>query len=654
MATFRFFLFIFFSLGIAVCAQDTKIDSLRKELDKEQNDLKKSALLNQLADLYKSENPLYTKEFSEKALAISKKNKQTGEEGKAYINLGNYSIITGDYPRALQYFQLAKDLFEQDDSGKYSTELARVYGSIGIVFSEQNSYARALEYNLKALKIYENRDDQQTLSRIYNNTGIVYKALKENNQAFNYFKKAEKLQKSLNDPTIGITMTNIGNIYLEQKDYPNAFEYYQKAENRFRENPNPRGSGELYNSLGLYYQETGKTTEAVDSWNRAIGEFSRIEDKFGISDTHYFLGRFYLSRKEFKSAAHHTREANALAKELGLLEMLTLSEKQLRDIYEASGNYNLALHHAKEYDTYKDSLINYREIRKSVQSEMDFEFEKKEALHKEQQQKQEALFIEKSKRHRQQFIFGTISVMLCLGLAFLFYNRNQIKKSLTLQKSLAEYEHKALHLQMNPHFVFNCLGSISSFIVQNGNDSAIKYLTKFSKLMRLTLEYSKEPLIAVDKEIEGLQNYLELEQLRFNKVFNFTITKSECIEDDMALPPLFIQPFVENSIIHGIIPKKIQGFIIIDFSVNQSHLICTITDDGIGIETSKKLKTQSVSVHKSMAMDIIEKRLKMIESSTSKTATLETQELKDCHGNILGTKVTLKLPVQYIKNELKN
>src|SRR5690606_8605989 len=345
---------------------------------------------------------------------------------------------------------------------------------------------------------------------------------------------------------------------------------------------------------------------------------------------------------------------NVLAEDVGILTMKVFSEKLLSDIYEKQNNVEKALLHYKKYAISKDSLTNYENIRKRVQSEMTFEFEKRESLHKKEQEKKEILLKEQAKRHTLQLFFGLLTIILIVGIGFLYYNRNQLKKTLTLQKDLADYEQKALHLQMNPHFVFNCLGSISSFIVQNGNDSAIKYLTKFSKLMRLTLEYSKEPLIAVDKEIEGLQNYLELEQLRFNKVFNFTITKSECIEDDMALPPLFIQPFVENSIIHGIIPKKIQGFIIIDFSVNQSHLICTITDDGIGIETSKKLKTQSVSVHKSMAMDIIEKRLKMIESSTSKTATLETQELKDCHGNILGTKVTLKLPVQYIKNELKN
>ena len=225
----------------------------------------------------------------------------------------------------------------------------------------------------------------------------------------------------------------------------------------------------------------------------------------------------------------------------------------------------------------------------------------------------------------------------------------QLKNNLTLQKELAEYEQKALHLQMNPHFVFNCLGSISSFIVHNGTDSAIKYLSKFSKLMRLTLEYSKESLIPIDKEIESLQNYLELEQLRFNNKFNFSIFKSKEIEDDMALPPLLLQPFVENAIIHGVIPKKELGLITIRFEIHQESLMCTVEDNGIGFQQSKALKENSVVAHKSMALDITQKRLEMIESVTFQKTSVKMEEIKNSVGEIQGTKATLILPIQYIK-----
>ncbi|MFA7446181.1 MAG: sensor histidine kinase, partial [Flavobacteriaceae bacterium] len=150
---------------------------------------------------------------------------------------------------------------------------------------------------------------------------------------------------------------------------------------------------------------------------------------------------------------------------------------------------------------------------------------------------------------------------------------------------------------------------------------------------------SKESLIPVDKEIEGLQNYLELEQLRFNGIFDFTITKDQTIEDDMALPPLLIQPFVENAILHGIVPKKEKGLISIDFSLSENHLICTVKDSGIGYKTSLERKENSVFVHQSMALDIIRKRLKMIEKTTGKKAFFTIEETYS------GTEVVVVLPI---------
>ena len=203
---------------------------------------------------------------------------------------------------------------------------------------------------------------------------------------------------------------------------------------------------------------------------------------------------------------------------------------------------------------------------------------------------------------------------------------------------------------MNPHFVFNCLASISSFIMQNGKEDAMKYLSKFSKLMRLTLEFSKESAIPIDKEIEALQNYLELEQLRFNQKFDFKINKDSEIEDDTAIPSLLLQPYVENAIIHGVAPKEGKGFIKIDFTQKDEQLICVIEDDGVGIDTSRELKKNSVNVHQSMALDISKKRLKTLEELEKQTVNLKTEELKDENNNSRGTRITLELPLNYIND----
>lgn len=647
---FSVFLLFSFLIGLS---QQQEIDSLKRILEASENDIEKSQVLNQISDLYKTQSPVLMMNFANQALEISQKIKNKEQEANAYLNLGNSQIISGNYPMALEHFTNAKNLFEElksepENKQKNQDGLARAYGSIGIVFSEQSNYSKALEYHLKALNLYEKSDDKVRLARIYNNVGIVYKARKEEFKALEYFLKAKELQGKIEDKTIGITTTNIANIYFDQKNYPKAIEFYQKASTYFQKYPNPRGEGELYNNLGLYYKETSESEKAVESWEKAKDKFNAIEDKFGISDTYYNLGEFYFEQNNLEKALQNTQKAKELATEIKTLEMIVLSENLLSKIYEQKGDLNKSLEHFKSYSIAKDSLTNYENIRKTVQSEMNFEFEKRESLHKKEQQQKEILLKEQAKRHTLQLVFGGLFLLLTVGLGFLFYNRNQLKKNLTLQKNLAEYEQKALHLQMNPHFVFNCLGSISSFIVQNGNDSAIKYLAKFSKLMRLTLEYSKESLIPVDKEIEGLQNYLELEQLRFNQIFDFKITKDKNIEDDMALPPLLIQPFVENAIIHGLIPKKEFGVVSIDFSLTDKNLICTITDNGIGLSKSKEIKENSVQVHKSMALDIIKKRLEMMGDSTSKATTFTIEEIIE-NGQIKGTKVVLKLPVMSYK-----
>ena len=465
-----------------------------------------------------------------------------------------------------------------------------------------------------------------------------------------YFLKALNIQKERQDPNRGITQTNIATIYFKQGKLDEAFQYYTSAKSSIDEHPNARALGEWYNNIGAYYNARKYPDLALQHWEKAITTFGEIDDKFGLADTYLHLAEYYKDQNNKTASLTAANKALELANETNVLEQLVLSEKLLSDVYSESGNATQALEHFKKYSLAKDSLNKKNDVRKAVEAAMNYEFEKKELLQKEENEKRELLLKEEAKSTNLKMLFGALVALLLFGIGFLIYNRQQLKKNLTLQKELAEYEQKALHLQMNPHFVFNCLGSISSFIVQNGTDSAIKYLSKFSKLMRLTLEYSKESLIPIDKEIESLQNYLELEQLRFNNKFQFEIIKDPAIEDDVALPPLLIQPFIENAIIHGVIPKKDNGTISIQFNVTDTSLNCTILDDGVGINQSRKNKENLVLAHKSMALDIIKKRLEMITEATSKEAHIEIVELTEGI-TITGTKVLLQLPLQYINNK---
>jgi len=647
-----FLLYVLLLSSIVTWSQNQKADSLISVLQKTRNDIDRAQLLNAIADQYKTSDPKQMLVYAQKAHDLAKKINYQLAEGNALLNLGNANIISGNYPKSLQYFSDAQHLFENamiKENIEKEKGLAKALGSIGIVFSEQSNYAKALQYYLKSVKIYEQLQDDEKCAKLYNNIGIVYKSQGADFKALEYFIKAQKIQEKRKDVNIGITYTNIGNGYLKQNNLPKAFDYYTKAKTALEQHPNPRALGEWYNNVGLYYKAISQTRKAVENWNSAIATFETIEDKFGVGDSYILLGQLFLEQNKLKEATQMAEKSLALAKDIKVLEQVVLSEKLLSDIYQKQNNSALALQHFKLYSRAKDSLTNEENIRRSVEEELNFDFEKREALQQKEIEKRDLLLKEESKRNNLQLFFAAVFGLLLFGIAFLIYNRIQLKKNLTLQKDLAEYEQKALHLQMNPHFVFNCLGSISSFIVQNGTDSAIKYLSKFSKLMRLTLEYSKESLIPIDKEIESLQNYLELEQLRFNHKFNFSIFKSDAIEDDMALPPLLLQPFVENAIIHGVIPKKEIGSIAVRFTIENESLFCTVEDNGVGFNESRAQKENSVVAHKSMALDITKKRLEMIESTTKQKTEFKIEEIKSNPEEILGTKVTLHLPIQYIK-----
>jgi len=237
-------------------------------------------------------------------------------------------------------------------------------------------------------------------------------------------------------------------------------------------------------------------------------------------------------------------------------------------------------------------------------------------------------------------IFG---FLLIAGLII----RNIRKKSreknqrLTLEKNVLELEQKALRLQMNPHFIFNSLNSIQGLIAANDNKNARLSLTKFSRLMRLTLENSRKSFISVDQEIAVLTNYLDLEKHTHQNKFDYKIeAEEESLEE--LIPPLLIQPFVENAVIHGVLPKKDKGLINITFKVKKASLIIHIQDNGIGRSKASE-KNQSIQdYHKSTGLDVTRERIENLGQDDG----IEFVDLMDEDGRAEGTLVKIQLPLQ--------
>lgn len=212
---------------------------------------------------------------------------------------------------------------------------------------------------------------------------------------------------------------------------------------------------------------------------------------------------------------------------------------------------------------------------------------------------------------------------------------------------MSKIELKALRAQMNPHFIFNSLNSIQHYIFNAKSDEAIKYLSKFARLVRTILNNSNKPTVTVGEDLEALRLYLELEQMRFEDKFDYEILVDESVDADYdIMPPLLIQPYVENSILHGLNPKPGRGKLSISFTSKDNFLICTITDDGIGREKASEIKrTMPISKHKSMGMKITEDRLKILNEVNNSQLSVNIVDLKNPDGSAAGTEVKLYIPI---------
>ncbi len=215
------------------------------------------------------------------------------------------------------------------------------------------------------------------------------------------------------------------------------------------------------------------------------------------------------------------------------------------------------------------------------------------------------------------------------------------------QQKMTEVEMQALRAQMNPHFIFNCLNSINRYIVKSEQATASLYLTKFAKLIRLILDNSNSKNVILTNELEALKLYIEMEALRFDKKFTYEVkVEGQLSTDSVEVPPLIIQPYVENAIWHGLLHKDSNGHLSIRVSmVNESMLKCVIEDNGVGRQRAKELKSKSATSRKSLGMELTESRLSLLNKHAELNASVEIIDMENGHGEASGTKVVLRIPV---------
>jgi sensor histidine kinase YesM len=233
-------------------------------------------------------------------------------------------------------------------------------------------------------------------------------------------------------------------------------------------------------------------------------------------------------------------------------------------------------------------------------------------------------------------------VILATALALVFIRQEKLRNR---QQTLV-LQQKLFRSQMNPHFIFNSLTSIQNYIMDEEAHQASKYLSRFSKLVRNILDSSVEEFVSLEEEISTIENYLELQKLRFKGKFDFSIEVGEKLSpESIHIPPMLAQPFIENAIEHGIKHKETKGHIFIRFYQKDSQVVCEVEDDGVGREKAQEILYKHDKYHKSLATAITYERVRVLNKKMKKKITMLIRDLKDASNKPSGTLVRIEMPI---------
>ncbi len=623
------------------------IDSLIVELNKANSDSLQAALLYSIGSL-QSENDSAIHYFNQ-ALLYERRLKNELQIANIYYYIGLKKFGKDQLDSAVYYWKIASDGFinsyTDDNIERVDDLLANCYYSIGLGYYYSRNYSNSISNVQSSLKLRLSHSDTSSIISCYNILGIIHLGQEEYNEAEQYLDKGLQLAIQKNDTSSMVNMyVNLASIYVETKKYNKALDYSQKA---YQLNGGEANSGNAPTkiNIGYIYMHLNQLDTARIILKEGVEIFAKSDDVRGKITSLNLLGDLYVKTKEWNNLLDVSLRCKVLYDSYDDVQEQKNTAYNLSVAYDSLGNEHLAYKNFKLYSAYKDSLFNKEKAKEIDRLEAKYEFEKKEkdiaVLTEENLLKEIELAEDKKIRLIILAVVGFFT--LVFAILFLVYKRKQEQRQHKLALKKMEIEQRMLRSQMNPHFIFNALNSIQSYISANNSYQAEVFLSKFSLLVRNILENSTQEFIDLDKEIETLTLYLELEKLRFEGKFTYEI-KMELSDSSVKVPPMLVQPFVENAIIHGMKGKTEGGTIGIFFKdVEDEVILCEVVDNGVG-RTSERSENNG---HKSLSTTLTNDRIKFFNQEKEGHFNITIIDLQDEEGKPQGTKVELLIPVSF-------
>jgi len=620
MLSIRYILFILF-VGCSTMNSWAQREVGRSKMAKPQGNLHQVYLDS--ANTFKQSNIERSIDYITNSIAVLGKQADKKLLSESLVALGEVYRYHHQYDLAITNY---KDALEANKSTRTTLLLAEVF-ILNKQYSEAEKELSPL-LKIEGLDAYQKVRLNESLGDAYRGLGLIGKAV-----AF-YEEGILVARKNQITPKLADLNSKIADTYAQDDKLVEAGAYYNSSL-KLTEDLEPKRAVQEKEKVADFYNQKSQYGAEIELRKKSLNELKTLPkagttkkeargefDSITSQRINYKIANAYIAQDKYDEAIPYLKESIVEADFENDLVVQKDATRKLSEVFEYKGDYPKAFETYRNYVSLVDTLYVRKEQEISRAARFNREISSKQnrisGLEQERELSQskydlaltEQQLIQENNKRQKWIIYSLIFGMILLGLAtFFFYRSNQQQK---LANNLLAL--KSLRSQMNPHFIFNALNSVNNFIAKNDERSANRFLSEFSTLMRSVLENSEEDFIPLAKELEQLELYVKLEHSRFPDKFDYELNIDKDITiSSFEIPPMLLQPYIENAIWHGLRYKEEKGLLRIEVTPRGTKSIAiTITDDGIGRKKSAQLKTQNQKKQKSKGMGNIKKRIAIL------------------------------------------
>ena len=632
----------------ALCLNGQRVDSLAQVWNDEAADRGERAdAVVQLLWHYIGADPDTARMIAQEFLALSVKNKNGSDILRARHMLAIAHATGGNRSEGRSIWEKNIEECKNDTSEDARRWTAQALGGIGLSYAEDGLYRLAIGPLYAALQHAEHTGDSTALGKVLMNLGVVHSGLDERGLALKSHQRAAMIFSRIGHRTgEAIALNNAANSLTALGDFKQGDSLYLRSEYIARGLGNQNLIGTIHSSLAASAMQQGRLDMALSYFISANRILEMVKDSIMLAHSLLGQGETYLLLRKYRAAGQACKSAELIARSNKNLADQRGACMCLSRAYEKLRMPEPALRYLREYTVLTDTMNVGENIRLLTTTDLEHKHKKKQeadsllyVLQLANVESEKLAIQYRAEQARQRIVLysAIVAVLLAISAFVLWLDRQRRRARFERESTFLQM--KALRTQMNPHFIFNALNSINNYVQENERDLASGFLTKFARLMRLVLENSRHDEVPLAQDLEALRLYMDLEQARMNNRFRYEVDIDPTIDQDYTMvPPLVLQPFVENAIWHGLSRKEGSGLLRLSVKQRDGALIMTVEDDGVGRNAADGPNDPMAPPKTSMGTGITQERLAMLGKQRGGEAGFRYLD------TVLGTRVEVSLP----------